>query len=351
VVELKNNRLLFSFPETHSGAALEILFGRTLRVPEDGKVYPLPPSLGDTQLEHIDDFAEKAPRLWLKRGGVLLPLHATETFKLEFRPVDTPQDKVPYSFLVLIGAGKINALTGRGLERRPNFEYQNYISVNKWMDLHGFCSSLGIVKQFSAMPYGIGTTAEEQLTNNNENGGMQLVVFPMTTDAYKNKVIQYRIIEEKRKKLHDSRVRFSLCGVTSIKMGVAPGGLLSQMVKKDSNAPSDWDLGISSRCFAHILNARAWEKITGQKPHAKPPGKKAYKQFGLPWIDAFGDDTDEVEILAGSTIIRKLKSVLGFAKGDIEEQQHLGTAHTPEGGAVLSNVARRRQVREGDDAS
>ena len=46
MIELKDDRLAFSFPDVHPHAKLDITFQRTLRIPDDDKTYPLPPGLG-----------------------------------------------------------------------------------------------------------------------------------------------------------------------------------------------------------------------------------------------------------------------------------------------------------------
>ena len=61
MIELKNDTLKFSFPEVHPEARLEIDFQRTLRIPDDGDTYPLPPGLGRFPLRHVDDHAANVP--------------------------------------------------------------------------------------------------------------------------------------------------------------------------------------------------------------------------------------------------------------------------------------------------
>jgi hypothetical protein len=61
MIELKNDRLVFTFPETHPEAKLSIEFQRTLRIPDDDKSYPLPPGLGAFPLRHVDDYAADVP--------------------------------------------------------------------------------------------------------------------------------------------------------------------------------------------------------------------------------------------------------------------------------------------------
>jgi hypothetical protein len=56
MIELKHDSLKFSFSEVHPEAQLTIGFKRTLRIPDDGKDYPLPPGLGRFPMKHVDDF-------------------------------------------------------------------------------------------------------------------------------------------------------------------------------------------------------------------------------------------------------------------------------------------------------
>ena len=44
-VELAEDTLVFSFPEVYPAARLRVTFQRTLRIPDDGRAYDLPPGL------------------------------------------------------------------------------------------------------------------------------------------------------------------------------------------------------------------------------------------------------------------------------------------------------------------
>ena len=46
MIELRENELVFAFPEVHERAVFRIDFQRTLRIPDDGHEYPLPAGLG-----------------------------------------------------------------------------------------------------------------------------------------------------------------------------------------------------------------------------------------------------------------------------------------------------------------
>ncbi len=84
MIELHSDELAVSFPDLPQHPSLTINFQRTLRIPDDGREYPLPPGLESFPLRHIDDFAPRVPASWLKRGGVLLPMWQSEALWLRF---------------------------------------------------------------------------------------------------------------------------------------------------------------------------------------------------------------------------------------------------------------------------
>ena len=54
MIEMKGDTLIVSFPELEP-AKLHIKLQRTLRIPDDGHDYPLPPGLGAFPLRHVDE--------------------------------------------------------------------------------------------------------------------------------------------------------------------------------------------------------------------------------------------------------------------------------------------------------
>src|SRR5215472_8111335 len=112
MIELKSNSLEVSFPEMAFRPTCNFEFQRTLRIPDDGKNYPLPPGLGRFPLRHIDDYASRVPAGWLKRGGVLLPMWQTEALWLNFRCPHIHDRGTSYPFAIKVATGKINAVTG-----------------------------------------------------------------------------------------------------------------------------------------------------------------------------------------------------------------------------------------------
>src|SRR5512146_1710156 len=129
MIELHSDNLAVSFPELPVQSRLTIHFERTLRIPDDGRDYPLPPGLGPFPLRHIDDYASRVPASWLERGGILLPMWQSEALWLWFDSLYLQDRGTDYPFALKIATGKISAITGepwqRGLRRNP----QDYLVV------------------------------------------------------------------------------------------------------------------------------------------------------------------------------------------------------------------------------
>lgn len=184
MIELLSDELVFSFPEIHPEARLTITFQRTLRIPDDGNTYPLPPGLGKFPLRHVDDFSSKVPTPWVTRGGILLPMYQSEALWICFHSENISKRDHAYPFAVKIAAGKINAVNGKAWDNGLQADPQGYVVVpgQPWID--GFCVEKGVIRQFVAMPLGSGYTVEEQITNKAENGGLQIAVSPMLRDKF-----------------------------------------------------------------------------------------------------------------------------------------------------------------------
>ena len=263
MIELKKDRLTFSFPGVHRNATLQIEFQRTLRTPDDDRVHHLPPGLGCFPLRHVDDFSEKVPAGWMRHGGVMLPMYQAEALWILF--------KSDYPFAVKIAAGKINAVTGKswneGLGRHP----QDYVVTPEQPWLDGYCVKKGVVRQFVAMPLGAGYTAEEQITGEATVGGIQLVAYPLKREIYERE--QSRQVRLCQRVVYDAMPTASLDGAP---MGLAPGGTMRQELYEDDRPLADWDRSQSSRCFTHLANSAVWRQITGQDPPTVPPTAREY---------------------------------------------------------------------------
>ena len=331
MIELRDDALEFRFPEVHADAVCRVGFQRTLRIPDDNRDYPLPPGLGPFPLRHVDDHLDRVPEGWGRRGGVFLPMYQAEAMWLRF--------DAEYPMAVKVAAGKIDAVTGEAwtndLSRRP----RNYMAVPEQPWLDGFCVGKGLIRQFVAMPLGVGYTAEEQLTGEAEHGGLQIAAYPMLAAKYE------KWLEEQRK-AYDGRVYCMAAPPpaecqSAPEMGLAPGGLMRQKIYEDPHGFDAWDRSARSRCFVHILNSLQFLQATGVAPPAKPPTARDYTEAGLPWFEHYGGDLtalDGAKELAGldSVSTRKLKQ----GEGVLDDND-------PVSPAVVRRVGAAR-VREGE---
>ena len=110
MITLEDDALHVRVPDVHNRARCAIAFERTLRIPDDGKDYPLPPGLGSFPLRHLDDFAARLPAAWQARGGVITSMRQAEALWISFETGFDAGD--PYPFAVKIGTGKVCAVTG-----------------------------------------------------------------------------------------------------------------------------------------------------------------------------------------------------------------------------------------------
>jgi len=302
------HELAFRFPEVHEEAKLTVQLQRTLRVPDDGRDYLLPEGLGCFPVRHVDDYAQRVPSGWLKRGGVVVPVHQSEAISLRFEASHIASQG-RYPFAIKIGLGKINALTGRvwnaGLKRGP----QEYVVVpeQEWLD--GFVVEQGVVRQFVAMPLGKGYTAEEQITGQDTFGGIQIEAYPMKREVFEER---FPAIEAVRFSIADTPIDDgSLKQHARRDMGVAPSGRMRQPVAADPYELRDWDLTRSSRCFVHLCNSVQWRSITAERPPNKPIGPKRYREAGLPWFEHYAEPA---RMLRGGATLADLRSISTHAE-------------------------------------
>ena len=333
MLTLDSNKLIFSFPEVHPDAICEIDFRRTLRLPDDNKVYPLPPGLGKFPLVHTEDYLHNTPQAWQKYGGVMMPMYQSEAMWLYF---ESPKK---YPFAIKVAAGKINAVTGKQWNNLLGTNPQDYLAIPKQPWLDGFHTSDNIVRQFVAMPLGQGFSAEEQITGKAEFGGIQIIVYPMKIDSYE------KILEEKNNPL--SSISFSQAPSLmydfyhdTLSMGISPGGRIEQEIYNDSHNIRDYDTEAFSRCFVQLVNSEQWQNITNNKPPTEPFTAQDYEEAGLPWFNYYS----ESPTLKAGNILSSLKGVaskwLDKNGEEMNDNQSISTTKTIK--------IKENQVNDGD---
>lgn len=272
-----------------------VRFLRTLRIPDDGRRYPLPPGLGNFPLRRVADYAGRVPSDWLAKGGVFLPMYQREAMWMRFsgRP-----------HALKVGVGKVCAISGErwreGLRSTP----QNYVvtGAQPWLD--GIATGAGTIRQFVAMPLGLGYTVEGQVTGEERHGGVQL-------QAYRPKPGRVPPPRPSYRSAAPPMCAPAPCapppaGAASGAMGLAAGGRMKQKIYPDPYGIDAWDQGQHTRVFVHIVNSSMWREITGEEPPATPVTAKSYADAGLPWFDLYDEGASTI---APTSTLKGVKSV------------------------------------------
>lgn len=325
------------------GGGVQIRFIRTLRLPESG-THSLPPGLGEFPLRRVEDYPDTAPPEWLAKGGVMLPVYLREAMWLSFGGTREPA-------ALQVGVGKVCAVSGErwtgGLARTP----QNYVVLPRQPWLDGINSGEGTVRQFVAVPLGLGATVEGQVTGEETTGGVQLQAFALGATALE----AWRRAERARQQVPRPGAGGSYGGqpgspvvggpggyggaapalmsapmpappggapggarrrgAAAPVMGLGAGGSMHQEVYRDERPLSDWSQDPVARVFVHLVTPPAWRRITGEDAPPSPVDRAAYTKAGLPWYDYYDDSADD---LAAADPLSRVKPV-GEWLGDDHE--------------------------------
>ena len=342
----------------HGGETFTVSFHRTLRLPEDGRTHALPPSLGLFPLQRIEDYREKVPAAWREHGGIFLPMWQREAMWLSFRAHQRPH-------AVKVAAGKVNAVSGEPWQEGlfGGMMKQDYLVAppQPWLD--GFNSGTGKIRQFVAMPLGMGYTVEAQVTGKEDVGGLQLLVYPAkagwkpaaspgplrggsggyfsagnaklggvaggmaggyaSAGGYAGSSSHHSISTKgigasysAGPEVLESSVRGVSSNVKGAEMGLAEGGEMDQKIYPDPHGIETWDVENSGRLFVHIVNSELYRQITGEAPPSSPVTAQSYAAAGYPWFslwDAEMGDVAPSEKLAGVKTVGQMDQKHGFS--------------------------------------
>ena len=307
MITLQHEQLVFRFPHIDDDAGVRIDFQRTLRLPDDGRDYHLPPGLGRFPLRHIEDFDLGVSNHRKARGGIIMPMFQTDAMWLNFSSLGYGRHELPVA--LKIGAGKINAVSGEkwsdGLSQDP----QNYVVLPKQPWIDGFNVAKGKVRQFVAMPFGQEYTVEEQIDPNSDVGGIQIEAIPMKKEAYE----KLKAEQEEASSAKFGLIMSMKC--ESMEMGLGMGGSMRQEIYDDEYGLDAWDLDNSQRCFIMLTNAEQWMAITGEEPPLSPISAEDYSMAGLPWFDYYDGDRKAIEGAKALSNIKSIKTI-GHQKRD-----------------------------------
>ncbi|MFE2353762.1 hypothetical protein [Streptomyces parvulus] len=318
-VRIDGNRLLLP------GGAV-VRFVRTLRLPEEG-THPLPPGLGEFPVRRVEDYPDTVPEAWRARGGVMLPVYLREAMWLSFAGTREPA-------ALQVGVGKVCAVSGRPWSGRLSRDPQNYVVLPRQPWLDGINSGTGTVRQFVAVPLGMGATVEGQVTGEEVWGGVQLQDFRLND----RELARWRDAE----RLRAGAVPRGAFGApmpapaapgaapayggaararSAPAMGLGVGGSMHQEVYRDERPLEHWAESPAGRVFVHLVTPPQWRRVTGEEPPPSPVDRAAYTQAGLPWYDYYDQDAHD---LAPTGPLGDVKPVGDWLGDDHEPWQEPG---------------------------
>jgi hypothetical protein len=280
------------------GRHFSVSFQRTLRIPDDGGTYPLPPGLGRFPIRRVNDYAGRVPATWQAHGGVFIPMYQREALWMSFNQPDWR----PCAAKIAIG--KVNAINGAPWDPRLSRSEQDYIVCpdQPWLD--GINAGKGFIRQFVAMPLGRGYTVEGQVTGREEFGGIQIMIFAPKPGLFPG-----------RPPREEALYRFAPQACCYADMGIGAGGRMRQEIYPDEYGIDTWDETNTGRVFIHIVNSMDFREIAGEEPPATPVSAKTYTEAGLPWFDLYDEGKGDLApsgILAGIKSIKEKDAEKGF---------------------------------------
>jgi hypothetical protein len=254
---------------------------RTLRIPDDGGEYPLPPSLGAMVAHAVD------------RDELVVPMRRAEALWLEFiAPWWRPH-------ALKVGIGGVDAISGEPFDALALADdRQDYVVIPNQPWLDGINAGDGFVRQFVAVPLGEGLTVEGQLTGAEDQGGLTLSLFAPRPGRF----------PEEEPESDGDAVGILACAAP---MGLGAGGRMRQEIHADEYGAETWEREPSATVHIDLVDALAFEALTGRP--APPPVVDAgtYTRCGLRWFDLIEPTARDIAAAERLRLVRSIADLEG----------------------------------------
>ena len=199
-----------------------------------------------------------------------------------------------------VGVGGVDAISGEPFDPATlNAGAQDYVVIPEQPWLDGINAGDGFVRQFVAVALGEGLTVEGQLTGAEDVGGLQLVLFAPRPGRFPD--------EPPVAEWHDDRCVMA-CAAP---MGVAAGGRLRQEIYADEHGLDTWQPGPVATVHVDLVDALAFEALTG---HAAPPpvvDAAMYTRLGFPWFELIDPNGADIAAAKRLACVRSLADLEG----------------------------------------
>ena len=294
----------------HIGPHFTVAFHRTLRIPDDGRTYPLPPGLGALPIIKLDDHLQLIASKDVPGAQAVIPMYQREALWLGF---NVPSWR-PHAVKVAIG--RVNAVSGAPMDRILRDNPQDYIVCpdQPWLD--GINTGHQAIRQFVAMPLGLGYTVEAGVTAQEAFGGMQITVFDP---------VPGRFPDEPPPPTEPSPM--SPPQRMAQPMGLGAGGVMRQKIYPDPYGIETWEQSHYGSVTVHIVNSLQFRELTGIEPPPTPIDAKTYTEYGLPWFDLYDEFKGD---LAPSDRLATAKTIAARDQEREETATEEGSFNVPE---------------------
>jgi hypothetical protein len=285
------------------GPHFAVSFHRTLRIPDDGRDYPLPPGLGMFPVFRVADYQARCPVPWRDDDSAFIAMYQGEALWLGFHgPAWRSQ-------AAKVAVGGMNALSGQVDGPSLSADPQDYIVCpdQPWLD--GINSGRGHVRQFVAMPLGAGETIEAALSGREVRGGLQLTVFEPRPGRFPDQA------PPANEAARDAGPGGPPRPMAAPVMGLGAGGRLAQKIYPDPYGIDTWDPERIGRVTVHILNSRQFTAVTGQPPPPSPVDAAVYAAHGLPWFKRYEEDRPDIAPVERLAAVKSIGERAGEADG------------------------------------
>ena len=325
-VTVENNLLKF-------GDNFSLSFQRTLRIPDDDKTYPLPPSLGTFPICRVEDYSDTVPSSWLEHGGVFIPMYQREALWILFNSCYWKPNALK------IAVGKINAVSGKPWQQKLQSKEADYLVAppQPWLD--GINAGNEYIKQFVAVPLGMGYTVEGQISGKEEFGGIQIIVYEPKPDKFSepdHNGEDFMYMEQER--------GIAFAAPAGGEMGIAAGGKMKQKIYTDPYGIDTWDENNYGRVYVHIVNSWIYCQITGKEPPKTPVTAKTYAKYKLPWFNLYDENMSDV---AASSELAQVKTVKEMdAEKELNSQQDDDSVDISDSDVISYSVQKSNQVKD-----
>ncbi|HLF88150.1 MAG TPA: hypothetical protein VI451_04340 [Anaerolineales bacterium] len=280
------------------------------------------------------------PETWAEHGGVFIPMYQREALWISFRPRYWKPNAVK------VAIGKVNAVSGKPWDSKLHPEENDYLVCppQPWLD--GINAGEGYIRQFVAMPLGMGYTVEAQVTGEEKFGGIQILVYEPKPGRFPDQPPTPSGLSREFDGVLYAQAPVAYRSVGSAEMGLAAGGKMRQKIYPDPHGIDTWDPENHRRVYVHIVNSMMYREITGKEPPPTPVTARMYTEYGLPWFDLYDDKLGDI---SAPDALKKVKTV---KEKDEEKrfatQQDDEPVEIPEDKVIKYKVDPDDEVKDGD---